>query len=229
MLDCYNDQKIHTYPSVIFSLEILKVVEMNGEGLTDLLRVSSDQLDPGCLTRALLAAVRNDNHFNIGKLIVKGAANIEEALALSKELGKPHARAMLLMIKAAIEGDRNLILHLFEDLPPQDDESEFKDESFQEVQKLVRTGKVSTVVAIEIARRNDHSSVREELLLKTDVQEEEGSVYWHGLRLRTVEVSWLQKIQWVRRLRLARNGLKVLPEDIGLYIKQVYIVRIILV
>ena len=200
--------------------EIIKVVEMNGEGFTDLLRVSSDQLEPDCLTRALLAAVRNDNHFNIGKLIVKGATNIDEALTLSIEQGKPHARAMLLLVKAATRGDRNLVLQLFGDVPSQHD-SEFQDEGFQAAQELVRSGKVSTVVPIEIARRNHHFTVREELLLKTDVNKEDGSVYWHGLRLLKLDISWLQKIHWVERLRLARNGLKVLPQDMGMYLKQV--------
>ena len=200
--------------------EIIKVVEMNGEGLTDLLRVSSDQLEPDCLVRALLAAVRNDNHFNIGKLIVKGATNIDEALTLSIEQGKPHARAMLLLVKAATRGDRNLVLQLFGDVPSQHD-GEFQDEGFQEVQEVVRSGKVSTVVPIEIAQQNHHSTVREELLLKTDVKKEEGSVYWQGLRLLELDISWLRKIHWVERLHLARNGLKVLPQDMGLYLKKV--------
>ena len=193
---------------------------MNGEGLTDLLRVSSDQLEPDCLIRALLAAVGNDNHFNIGKLIVKGAPNIDEALTLSVQEGKPHARAMLLLVKAATRGDRNLVLQLFADTSQQD-AVEFQDEGFQAAQEVVGQGKVSTVVPIEIARRHHHSTVREELLLKTDVNEKEHTVYWHGLRLLELDISWLRKIHWVERLRLARNGLKTLPQDMGLYLKQV--------
>ena len=193
---------------------------MNGEGLTDLLRVGSDQLEPDCLIRALLAAVRNDNHFNIGKLIVKGAPNIDDALTLSIGEGKPHARAMLLLVKAATRGDRNLVLQLFGD-PSQQDAAEFQDEGFQAAQEVVHLGKVSTVVPIEIARRHHHSTVREELLLRTDVNEGDRTVYWHGLRLLELDISWLRKIHWVERLRLARNGLKTLPQDMGLYLKQV--------
>ena len=203
--------------------EIIKVVEMNGDGLTDLLRVNSDQLEPDCLTRALLAAVRKDNHFNIGKLIVKGAMNIDEALALSIEKGSPHARAMLLLVKAATNGDRNLILQLFEG--PYDT-SELQDEGFRAAQDVARSGKVSTVVPIEIARQERHSAVRAELLLRTDVNRKTGSVYWHGLRLLKLEITWLEKIQWVEKLRLARNGLKDLPQNMGLYLKQVCIVFI---
>ena len=92
---------------------------------------------------------------------------------------------------------------------------------FSDVQEAVLSGKVSTVVPIEIARRNQHVQIREELLLKTDVNQEEGYVYWHGLRLLNLEVPWLRRINWVKRLRLARNGFKTLPNAMGNYLKQV--------
>ena len=202
--------------------EIVKEVESGGDKLnvTALLRCNADQLEPNCLNRALVAAVKNDDHFNVGKLVVKGANNLEECLQMSKDERKPHARAMLLMVKAAMEGNQALIRKLFgETHPAEDDESAFED-----VQKAVVSGNISTVVPIEIARRNGHSGVREELLLKTDVNQEEGSVYWHGLRLLVLDISWLQKIQWVKRLRLARNDFKSLPNEIGSYLQQVQFV-----
>ena len=85
------------------------------------------------------------------------------------------------------------------------------------------TGNVSTVVPIEIARRANNGAVREELLLRTDVNQEEGSVYWHGLRLLNLDLSWIRKIHWVKRLRLARNGFKTIPNEIGGYLRQVCI------
>ena len=88
------------------------------------------------------------------------------------------------------------------------------------------SGKVSTVVPIEIARRAQNNNVREELLLRTDVNQEEGSVYWHGLRLLHLDLSWVRKIHWVKRLRLARNGFRVIPNEIGGYLKQVCIVYV---
>ena len=201
--------------------EIVKEVESGGDKLnvTALLRCNADQLEPNCLNRALVAAVKNDDHFNVGKLVVKGANNLEECLQMSKDERKPHARAMLLMVKAAMEGNQALIWKIFGETHPADDESAFED-----VQKAVVSGNVSTVVPIEIARRNGHSGVREELLLKTDVNQEEGSVYWHGLRLLALDISWLQKIQWVKRLRLARNSFKSLPNEIGSYLQQVQFV-----
>ena len=79
------------------------------------------------------------------------------------------------------------------------------------------SGKVSTVVPIEIAHRNHHPAMREELLLRTDVNLKEGTVHWHGLRLLTLDLAWLRKIHLVKRLRLARNGFKSLPSEMGIY------------
>ena len=82
--------------------------------MTELLRVVTvDDLEDQCLDRALRAAVRNDNHFNVGKLMVKGATNAEECLEMAKNDKKHYARAMLLLIKAARENDKDLILKLF--------------------------------------------------------------------------------------------------------------------
>ncbi len=194
-------------------------VEGNGDNPTEL---NADQLEPDSLKWALTAAVNKDNHFNVGKLIVKGADNIDDCLRLAKENRKPHARAMLLLVKATLEGNKNLVLKLFgEPAPGLQDAREYQDDGFPDVQKAVVSGKVSTVVPIEIARRNGHTTVREELLLRTNVNQEEGTVYWNGLRLLILDVSLLRKIHWVKRLRLASNGFRQLPNEMGTYLKQV--------
>ena len=95
------------------------------------------------------------------------------------------------------------------------------DEDFAEVREAVISGHVSTVVPIEIARRNQNPIVHEELLLRTEINQEEGSVDWHGLRLLVVDLSWIRKIHWVKRLHLARNGFQSIPNEIGGYLKQV--------
>ena len=77
------------------------------------MHVSVEDLEPLCLERALKAAVNVGNHFNIGKLVVKGATNIQEALGDSKRLKKHEVRAMLLLIIAAQTNDRDLVLKLF--------------------------------------------------------------------------------------------------------------------
>ena len=153
---------------------------------------------------------------------MKGADEIKKALKQSVESKKPHARAMLLLVHAAMEGNRNLVLRLFgEPTSGADNCRDYIDDTFPDVQKAVLNGKVSTVVPIEIARRYGHAAVREELLLKTDVNEQEKSVHWHGLRLLVLDINWLRKIHWVQKLRLARNGFKSLPNEMGTYLKQV--------
>ena len=94
-------------------IEIIKEVKTNGENLTELLRVKVDDLEPQCLEKALLAAVEMGNHFNVGKLVVKGATNVEDALKRAKELRQHDARAMLLLVIAAQSNDKDLVLKLF--------------------------------------------------------------------------------------------------------------------
>lgn len=95
------------------------------------------------------------------------------------------------------------------------------EQGFSEAQSIVSGGRVSTIIAIEIARRHQNLSVREELIFHTDVNHEEGTVYWHGLRLQELELSWLRRIHWVKKLRLARNGFRTLPNEMASFLKQV--------
>ncbi len=89
-------------------------MESNGGNLHSLLRAFPfEQLEENYLERALLAAVRNGNHSNIGKLVVKGATNVDDALELATQLRKHEARAMLLLVKAAQTNDKDLVLRLF--------------------------------------------------------------------------------------------------------------------
>lgn len=213
---------LYTFSFHVYFLEIIKEAESDGGKLTDLLRNNVDQLEPYCLNRAMVAATRNDNHANIGKLVVKGAKNLSECLELARRENKAHARAMLLLIKAASTGDKTIVHKLFgEAVTELEDPDEYSDAGFSDAQSAMLRGDISTVVAIEIARRHGHLQVREELLLKTDVNQEDGYVYWHGLRLLQLETPWLMKISWVRRLRLARNDFKSLPKDMGDYLKVV--------
>ena len=202
--------------------EIIKEVETNGENLTCLLMSGADTLEPNVLNRALIAATRNDNNFNAGKLIVKGAMNLEECLKIAKEERKPNVRAMILLVKAAVSGNKAIVQKVFgETVEHLENPSDYTDDGFIDVQKAILSRQVSTVVPIEIARRNGQAAVREELLMHTDVEKDEGYVHWHGLRLLRLDISWLRKILWVKKLRLARNGFKSLPPEMGAYLKQV--------
>ena len=93
--------------------EIIREVRRNGDNLSNLLERPIEDLEDNCLEMALVAAVENDSHFNIGKLVVKGAKNVKEALELSQRLQKHEARAILLLITAAVENDKDLIRKLF--------------------------------------------------------------------------------------------------------------------
>ena len=203
-------------------IEIIKAVEYNGDDLTELLKNKTDSLEFDCLDRALMAAVKNDNLLNIERLIRKGAKQLQSCLQYAKDEKKPHARAMLLMIIAAQTGDKAIVQKLFsEPAPGLQNKQDYEDDAFGDVQKAVLSGNISTVVPVEIARRFRQNQVREELLLKTNVNQKEGYVYWHGLRLLQLDVVWLRRIAWVKKLRLARNGFKSLPPEIGAYLKQV--------
>ena len=208
--------------------EIIKEVEQNGDKLTELLKNASSywnpksgakHFEPGCLDRAMKAAVKNDNDIYVSKLVITGAKNLTECLKLAKDENKPCARAMLLLIVAAQTGDRAIVQKLFGDPAPGLQHNE--DEGFHQVQKAVLSKNIPTVVPMEIARRNGHNHVREELLMKTDVNQEEGYVHWYGLKLLKLEDAWLRRIAWVKTLKLARNGFTSLSPCIGLYLKQV--------
>lgn len=196
----------------------------NGGNLTALLQFDPDLVEQNCLNRALTAATDNDNHLDVEQLIVSGANNIEDCLKHSRDYCKPHARAMLLLIKAAMQGDHKLVLKLFSEQTPRLDTQDYQDNGFQDVQKAVLSGELSIAYPIEIARKNGHIQVCEKLLLKTNVNGKEDSLNWDGLQLMILDVSWLRKIYWVKHLQLARNGFKELPNEMGTYLKQVNIV-----
>ena len=76
------------------------------------------------------------------------------------------------------------------------------------------------MIPIELSRRYNASAVREELLLRKDVDKSNGTVLWFGLRLMQLEISWLRKIHWVKTLKLARNEFTSLPPEMGNYLKE---------
>ena len=95
------------------------------------------------------------------------------------------------------------------------------DDDFSDVQKAVISGCVSTAVPIEIAQCRRSLIVCEELLLRTNVNQEESSVYWNDLHLLVLNLSWMYKIHWVKELQLAGNGFRSIPNEIGEYLKRV--------
>ena len=178
-------------------------------------------LEDDCINKALLAAVESGSPSNANKLILRGATNIDTALAKSRKEKQYAVTAALLIIKAAIENDRILVLKLYGENVHGDTKIPLTEEdNLEELQAAVAGGNIRTVVPIEISRRNNASAVREELLLRTDVDKDSGVVLWFGLRLTQLEISWLRKIYWVKKLRLARNNFSSLPPEMGSYLKQ---------
>ena len=206
----------------VYSAEIIKEVRTNGPKLNELLKTPLNQLEDKCIDHALMAAVESGNYSSVGKLILCGASNIDKALEKSRRLRKHVVTAALLIIMAAMEDDKILILKLYgENVKGVDNKIPLVDEdNIADLQRIICSYTIKTVVPIEIARRNKACKVRKELLLRTDVDKESGTVLWHNLRLTQLEISWLEKIQWVKRLKLARNEFTSLPPEMGTYLKQ---------
>ena len=61
----------------------------------------------------MLATVESGNPANVGKLILCGATNVNVALVKSRNLQQHAVTAALLIIKAAMEDDRILVLKLY--------------------------------------------------------------------------------------------------------------------
>ena len=178
-------------------------------------------MEDNCINQALLAAVESGSPSNAGKLILRGATNIDEALKKSRKEKQYAVTAALLIIKAAIENDKILVLKLYGENIQGDTKIPLTEEDdLAALQAAVATNNIRTVVPIEISRRNNAGAVREELLLRTDVDKDSGVVLWFGLRLTQLEISWLRKIYWVKKLRLARNEFTSLPPEMGSYLKQ---------
>ena len=183
-----------------------------------------NQLEDNCLNLALLAAVENGSPVNPMKLILRGATNIDEALAKSRNLKQYAVTAALLIIKAAMVNDRILVMKLYgENVQRQETTIPLtKADNLAELQAAMSSNTIKTVIPIEISRRNNASAVREELLIRTGVDKNNGIILWFGLRLMELEISWLRKIFWVKTLKLARNEFTSLPTEMGHYLKQCF-------
>ena len=201
--------------------EIIREVRLKGPNLNELLQTPLNLLEDNCINEALLAAVDSGSPSNAGKLILYGATNIDEALAKSRKEKQHAVTAALLIIKAAMENDKILVLKLYGENVNGDTKIPLTEEdNLAELQFAVANSNIRTVVPIEISRRNNAGAVREELLLRTELDRDSRVVLWFGLRLTQLEISWLRKIYWVKKLRLARNEFSSLPPEMGSYLKQ---------
>ena len=124
-------------------------------------------MEEKCIDDALIAAVESGNHSNIGKLIFRGASNIDKALEESRRLKKYAVTAALLIFKAAMENDRILILKLYaENVQGLDTKIPLTEDDVNELQRVVCNHTIKTVFPIEISRQSSASTVRRSFYLE---------------------------------------------------------------
>ena len=198
----------------------MREIYTNGERVIEFLNTAKGSLDPQFFKEALRAAIEMDSDINIGHLALSGPINIHDCIKFAEKEEKSHARALLLLILAAQTSDMNVLSQLHLKTVDKENFGDAKSKSplIHSSQLLVN---VSPTVPIEIAHRRGHSQVREEMIMKTYVYPEEKRVHWSGMQLKELEVSWMSRISWVERLKLDRNGLTVLPNELGQYLQQV--------
>ena len=219
----YSDAVLSTFNfhCLLKLVETIQEVENDGAKLLELEEEFLNELEQSNLDRILLAATHNNNHSCIGRLFVKGAQNLEKCLEVARSHIKPQAYAILLLIKASLEGDSQMVEKLFMKSENTSEESSPYRNAFTSAQHAILNGTISTVVPIEIALRNGHTGVLRSLLLQTNMRKDEQSVQWSGLNLQHLDYFMLWKMIWVKLLELAGNQLTVLPESMADYIKQV--------
>ena len=168
-------------------------------------------------------ATEKGNAINAGKVIIKGRDSIDIPSALDYAM-KKHAhsvRGLLLLVVAASMNDLSLLAVLYGKNVPNYYNDLIDDPEFHLVQEAIQNREVATAVPIEIARWKKSPEIREELLMLTDVNEGEGTVLWHGLRLTELELNWLRRVKWAKKLMLAKNDFASLPSQMGNYLSNV--------
>ena len=77
-----------------------------------LLNRAMGKLEPQFLNQALKAAIQMDGDVNVGNIVLSGPVDITEGIKFAEKGGKPHAKAMLMLIMAAQTGDGNILNQL---------------------------------------------------------------------------------------------------------------------
>ena len=172
------------------------------------------------LNQALEFATQKDSDVNIGKIALAGPANIKQCIMLAERDRKHRAHVMLLMIMAALSGDKDILNRLSLE-PVQNEFEENNTELLSLVHCRLFSVNVSSKVPIEIAQQSNQIQITNELLMKTNVYPDEEYVCWRGLQLRELDISLLKKIHWVKKLGLSRNRITTLPQEMGMYLRQV--------
>ena len=196
----------------------MQEIGINGERVEELLNHGKGKLSVKCLNQALELATRMDSDTNISKIASVHSANISKCIKIAETTEKRHAHALLLLIRTALSGDMEALNYLSL-------ESVQYRSYNEDILPLVHCGLLSVTVSndvpIEMARQNNQTQLMHELLMKTNVYPKEGCIHWIGLQLRELSMLLLKRISWVKNLRLSRNKLATLPDDIDKYLNQV--------
>ena len=178
----------------------------------------------GFLNQALVAATLNDNHLCIAKLIKMGATNIDECIQLAKEKRMIKARVMLLLMKAALTGDKTILNNLthghmmeFGEKYPSSGFLNVKE--LHEIQfiQVVDEDKVSTLFPLEIAAQCGQHALHRRFLMLTRIDKEMKSIDWSQLCLSSLDVqqslSATTISSWVKEFNLSSNRLSLVPPE----------------
>lgn len=214
--------------SNIFSTAIIREIGINGDRVSELLSHAKDKVDPQFLSQALEVATRMDSDVNIGNIVSAGPLNVAECIKIAQREEKPHARAMLMLIRAAQTGNLKTLnqLHVKAYNPQRvtlSNDNVTDGHKHPLIYCALLDVNISPNVPIEIARQQGHSQVREELVMKTGVYPDKKHVLWSKLQLLELDHSLLRRISWVEMFKVDRNGLTTLSNKIAQYLKQVII------
>ena len=209
-------------PSVATAIE-KKMAEDNLLQVLESYEKTRIEIGETFMKQCLEAATLSDNPQCVGKLVKLGAKNIDECLAFAEKKGIVNsATAMLLLMKAALTGDKTLLPlnPSFVRAASSSLEQETKRCLSEHVTRAIRSGKVSTTDALEVAQRTGQHAVKRELLLSTNVNKESGIVDWSKLRLCALDVQLLLNLcNWLRKFDLSANMLTRVPEEVNLLSK----------
>ena len=191
-------------------------------------------LEEWFLNQALIAATLTDNYETIGKLITLGAKNIDECVELAHKKRVVNAIAMLLLMKAALTGDKSILYSVISRLIKPEFTCTFKVANNDALimnlaAAVVLKHRACILLPLHLAQVNGHYCIiRELLMLEIYIDKQEGSIDWCDLSLVSLDTQLLEASgDWLKLFLLTANRLRSLPKEIGMLKKVLHIKFII--
>ena len=171
-----------------------------------------------------MAAVENDRCANAEKMIIVGAANIDEVMRSAKQAD---IKLMLLMAKAVLEDDYQLITEIKEMARKGNKTSTDADHvinpnydmlNSEEMKTHINGGKMKTRAPIKLSiKLKKPKVILNELLSITNIGVDVGSIGWNNLNLPELDIEWIRnlpKCMVIKHLNLSQNQLSSLSISI---------------